>query len=626
MNVELLEVRDFLSSHMPFAQLSEDDLDAMPRWLELRYFRRDSVIIEVGFDNRHLYIIRSGAVELTNPQENLMARLGEGECFGNLSLVAGIQSPKRAKAIEDCLVYMLPGERFQQLRRDYSHFDHHFNQLDNDRMQRAVRRLHTPEKAHSDMLFMTSKVHDLLQRRPICATPEQSIREVATIMSRERVSSLLVTEQDKLVGIVTDRDLRSRVLAIGRSPEEPVRNIMTADPISLPASAFTFEALLTMTHHNLHHMPIVENGELLGLVTTTDLMRQQSANPVYLVGDIRKQPDVESMARISRRLPHVLADLVRADASAYDIGRIITSMGDAVTKRLVELAEEKLGAAPLPYAWLVFGSQARGEQGAHSDQDNALLLDDSYDPDNAEHQRYFTALADFICDGLNICGYRYCPGEIMARNSRWRQPLRQWQAYFDDWIDRPEPEALLNATIFFDMRAVCGDVTLFERLQTRVLKKSAAQQIFIAHLAKNALNFQPPLGFFRQFVLEASGEHQKTFNLKERGVVPIIDAARVYALSNGIAAVNTHDRLLQLETAGKLSRESALNLRDAWEFIAFVRFRHQAQQIGLELAPDNYVAPDSLSDFERHHLKDAFKIVSSIQNILAQHYQVGRLA
>jgi len=382
--------------------------------------------------------------------------------------------------------------------------------------------------------------------------------------------------------------------------------------------ALAFEALLTMSRHNVHHLPIVEGDTLRGVVTTTDLMRQQVDSPVYLVGEIWKQEQVDGLADIAAGVPGMVRQMVEAGAQADDVGRMVTSVTDAVTERLLDLAIDRLGEPPVPFAWLALGSQARQEQTAHSDQDNALLLSD--DATDA-HDPYFADLAAFVCDGLDACGYEYCPGDVMATTDRWRQPLQEWKRTFRGWIDEPHPKSLIHASIFFDLRHVYGNPSLTQRLQSYVLGRTSQNSIFLASLTVNALDHKPPLGFFRQFVLEEHGGQKDTLDLKLNGVVPIIDLARIYALAHGVSAVHTLERFQRLAATGGMNASDAADLRDAFEFIGTVRIQHQADQIRRGTEPDNFVSPDRLSDFDRRHLKDAFRITRRMQSALSQRYQ-----
>jgi CBS domain-containing protein len=270
---------------------------------------------------------------------------------------------------------------------------------------------------------------------------------------------------------------------------------------------------------------------------------------------------------------------------------------------------------------LVGGSQARREQSSHSDQDNALLISDAMSGDD---DQYFRALAERVNDGLNACGYIYCPGEVMAKTDRWRQPQAVWKRYFEQWIERPEPKALMFASVFFDLRALHDPSGLFPRLHDHVLELSRNNRIFIAYMAANALKHRPPLGFFRSFVLIRSGDHNHTFDIKHRGSVPIVDLARVYALSSGLPEINTVERLEAAAEHKSLSRNGSANLIDAYELISTLRMRHQTEQIRHGAKADNFLAPEQLSPLERGHLKDAFRLIDTMQESLGQRYQAGR--
>jgi len=311
--------------------------------------------------------------------------------------------------------------------------------------------------------------------------------------------------------------------------------------------------------------------------------------------------------------------LAAAQASAYASGHIVTAVTDAITARLLQLAELQFGPPPVDYAWVAAGSQARHEQTARSDQDNCLVLDDAYD--ETAHGAYFSQLAGWVNDGLNACGYVYCPGEMMARNPAWCQPQRVWRSYFDTWTHRPEPKALMLTCVFFDLRLIHGQAALLDSLRTDVLAQTRSNRIFLAHMVGNALTHRPPLSLFGGLSTIRSGEHRDTIDLKHSGIVPIIDLARIYALAGGHAAVNTHDRLAVAADSKEISPSSAHDLRDALEFMASLRIRHQARQMALGEPADNFLAPDELSNFERSQLKDAFGVVQTLQSVLAQRYR-----
>ena len=468
--------------------------------------------------------------------------------------------------------------------------------------------------------LMTTPVRTLIKREPITLPPNTSIAEAARTMSEQRVSSVLLVEQGHLFGLITDRDLRNRVLATGLDPARPVADIATLAPMTIDVQNPAFDALLLMARHNIHHVPVLDGQRIVGMITATDVTEQHSTSAVYLAGEVYKQTSIDGLKAASGRIKRLQHSLASAQASAYSSGHIITAITDAITSRLLQLAEMQLGPAPVDYVWVAAGSQARNEQTAKSDQDNCMVLDDGFD--EAQHGAYFKALAQFVCNGLDACGYIYCPGEMMAMTDTWRQPQRRWAEYFARWTSVPEPKALMLTCVFFDLRAVHGKTSLLDDLRRDVLSRTKGNTLFLAHMVANALQHQPPLGVFKGISAIRSGEHKGAIDLKHTGVVPIVDLARVYALAGGHEAVNTHDRLVSAAAGGAISEQSARDLRDALEFIAFTRIQHQARQIAAGQPPDHFLPLGDISNFERSQLKDAFNVVQSLQSVIGQRYRM----
>lgn len=479
------------------------------------------------------------------------------------------------------------------------------------------------EQDNSDVSLLTLRLHDLA--RPVLQVSSvTSIRETAEAMTAANNNAVLIVDDGKLSGIVTDQNFRVRVVAAGRDPGAPIAEIMTRKPLTLPPAAAASEAFLLMASRNIRHIPVVDSHTqaIHGVVGATDLLRSQSHNTVYLIGDIYLAKDVETVQQLSQHIPQALVSMVRSQLTAYHVTHALSSIGHAITRRLLQLAEQQLGAPPVAYAFLVAGSMARSEQTAYSDQDNGLLLSDDYD--EALHGDYFLQLAQFVSDGLDACGYRYCSGDIMATNPQWRQPLAVWRQYFSGWIDSPAPQALLHATIFFDLRSLYGDETLFTQLQHDILQQTRSNRLFQSYLAANALSFRPPLGFFKGFLLEESATGSKGLDMKKRGVVPVIDLIRVYTLALGLPEQNTRERMeaLQHQAAGVgISAGSLADLQEAFEFISSLRLQHQARQIEAGIAPDHTVPPAQFSALEQRHLKNAFEVISDLQSALARQYQ-----
>ncbi|MGB4335668.1 MAG: DUF294 nucleotidyltransferase-like domain-containing protein [Chromatiaceae bacterium] len=621
MDVELLEIRDFLASHHPFDLLPGGALDRLPKKLSVRYFRRGLEFPPKDADQAYLYILRRGAVELRNPSGDLLSKLAEGDLCTTDCLKVDVTLTLTGSTAEDTLCYLLTCADLAKLRADYPDFATFFDHSQRERLRKALDLMQL-EPTTSGGTLMTVNIRDFVAGRKVTSVPlEASIRAAATAMSEDRVASIFVMDGERLAGIITDRDLRTRCIAAGLSFEEPVTRIMTTQLHTITSGTLAFHALITMTRLNVHHLPVLEDGRVIGMLSTSDLVRFQSANSVYMVGDIRKARDLEALVALSAKVSNLQVQLVRSGATTDQVGQAVSAVTDAITTRLLEMAEQELGPPPVPYAWMAAGSQARREQSSHSDQDNALLIADHMKPDD---DAYFAALARIVNDGLNACGYVYCPGNVMASNPKWRQPLRMWRKYFNSWIERPEPLALMHSSIFFDLRAIHDPEGMVGELREHVLDLSRANRIFIGYMVANALKHRPPLGFFRNFVLVSGGNHDKTLDLKHRGTVPIIDMARVYALTTGQPAVNTTERLEQAAKSQAVSQDGAANLIDALELIGALRLRHQAEQLRQGQKADNFLAPDSLSGLERGHLKDAFSLINTMQDYLEQRYQAGR--
>jgi CBS domain-containing protein len=617
MEVELIEIRQFLEKRNPFIYLSKELLDELPQDIEIRYLRRDGF-----FPSRqnYLYVVRSGAIEIFDKKGELCEKLGEGDIYSVTCQLVNLSQCDSGKATEDTLLYMLSCDRLKELCVESPEFGEHFQASVKERLKAAVTT--ALESDDPTVAAMMVSVGSLLRREPVTVESGMTIRETAAIMSNKNVSSVMVMRDDRLIGLVTDRDLRKRCVAVGLNGNEKIDHIMTMDPRVITSSTLTAQALMTMTRMHVHHLPVTRNGKLVGMITATDLANQQSANSAYLAADLRKAKTVADLVEVSKRLPALHMRMAHASVTAKHIGEAVSCLTDSITARLLEMAEEKFGRPPVPYVWMAGGSQARHEQSSHSDQDNALLLSDDFKP---EHDGYFASLAQFVSDGLNLCGFEYCPGDAMATNPQWRQPLNVWKQYFTSWIESPTPMSMMLSSIFFDLRPVTGPDALFVPLQKMILQKSQVNRIFLAYMMANAMKHRPPLGFFRQFVLERGGEHDETLDLKHRGIVPITDIARMLALSMGKEPVNTVERLRACAGTQALSQDMAENLEDALEFIATLRIRHQANQIKKGLPPDNYVPPDNLSELEREHLKHAFKVIQTMQESMIKRFGADKL-
>ena len=618
MDAPSADALSFIRQHHPFDALSDMVAEELGRHLSTELHADGAMIYAVGERVPCLRVVARGEVDLLSAEGELIGELHAGDSFGQRALfndgVATQAVRARATGGEgDVEIHCIAASTFHLLVETEASFKAFFG--------RFLPRRERPEGAGSDASLVGIPLRELMTPDPVGVPPHTPIREAAGLMAARHISCVLVVEQGRLVGLLTTGDITGRVVSAGLDPGAPVETVMTRDPMAFAPNASGFDAMLAMSARGIGHLPIVEDGRPVGILTRTNLVRRQQVSAVYMIGDIRRLSDPADLARVIDKVPGLLAQLVGSGVAPHEVAHVVTSVTDALTVRLLALAEARLGPPPVPYLWLACGSQGRREQTGVSDQDNCLILDDAFEA--AAHDPYFRALAAFVSDGLDEAGYFYCPGEMMATNPQWRQPARVWRGYFEKWVRRPDPMAQMLASVMFDLRPIHGETALFEGLQRRTLQMAKADSIFRAHMAANSLKHTPPLGLFRGFALIRSGEHKDTVDLKHNGVVPIVDLARVYALEGAIEVVNTRERLLAAREAGTLSKDGASDLIDAYDLISTLRLRHQARQIRDGEKPDNFLPPSRLSAFERNHLKDAFGVIKSLQSALGHARSAG---
>jgi len=625
MQIEQSEVLDFLRRHPPFSSLPDEELASVANNVEVAYYRAQSTILQLGQDNYQWYVIRSGAVEVFRRDGQLYNRLEAGDFFGEQSLMHNRPIRFPVIAFEDTLVYLIGKEKFNYLFDNFEGFADYVEVEDQTRLRQSI------AKREDDNTLLTAKVETLITSLPVTVCSSTTVHQAAIEMTEQNVSSLLITrsEEDQteqslpVIGIVTDSDIRRRLVAEGFSCDIPVAEIMNTELIYVQSNQFIFEAMMLMLKHNVQYLPVLKKSRPIGLISHLDILRYESQNSLFLVKNIFSAQSLDELTALTNGVQECFTRMVQQDANSQMIGNAMAVVGRSFKQRLCELAEIHLGPPPVPYCFLALGSMARGEQLIVTDQDNAIILDNSFQP--SLHDEYFAALASFVCDGLARCGYSYCTGDIMATNSRWRQPLAIWQQYFSQWIEQPSAESLLHSAIFFDLEGVWGQIQWAEQLNRLIRQKSNKNSRFLACMARNALLRTPPLGFFKDFVMETDGRQTNSINMKRRGTAPLADLVRVHALAVGSSARNTFERLEDIFEAGILPPGRGQDLRDSLEFIAMVRIRHQALDIQLNHEPDNNIEPEYLSDFERKNLKEAFQILSSAQRFMKFKYQPGRV-
>lgn len=621
MDIEVREVRDFLGAHEPWGQLPRHELDSLVGRSGLRYYRRGSVIFGVGDPNATVYVVRSGGVDLTEASGNLVERVGPGGIFGVQSVLHQVNSPLQVRAIEDTLVVVIGAADFLAVTATNPQVESFFEATSDHRLAGGVQRA---QRSRTGEVALGRTVETLLTRRPIHAESTISIRRAAQVMTEHHVSALLIMDAGRLVGIVTDRDLRSKVVAVGAGTEAPVSQVMTRNLITIPPSARAFEALLTMSSRGIHHLPVVRDQEVLGLVSSGDMMRLDRAHPIYLAADIARQTDPAGVAEVCQRIPQLVAEYIDSDATAAQISHLLATISDAATTALIGLAEREFGPAPrvagspVGWAWVALGSQARHEGRLGSDQDHCIILDDAAAQLDEQQRAWFTQLAARVIEGLEASGYPRCRGDVMA--TTWCLPASEWRRRISQWLNTPDSTEVLHAQIFFDARAVHGADHLVDDLLGWLRTQTPGATRFLTHLAAQAVAYTPPLGFFKGFVLERGGDHADTLDLKAASHA-IIQVARCHALAMGSTQTNTRARLEVAAQAGRIDPRQASALIDAAEFIQHLRLRHQADDLRRGQHPDNHIAPRTLNALDQSTLREAFAVISRALKSVAYAHQ-----
>ena len=601
------QVEDFLNTSAPFDVLDKEQKLELVKHTELIYLTADNVG-DLQKGKSSLFLIQNGQFSVQDSDAPLR-HLSEGDYFGytnimekrNFSLSISVDSPGLVYCFEASAVtplFELPAIR------------NFFDGLRNNALQNHA-------ISDSNSMWLYKGLEDVINKSPVSVDVETSITVAAQIMTNQKVSSLLVTREDKLIGIITDRDLRSRVVAASLDIHLPVSHIMTPNPAQIMGNRTLFDALALMTERNIHHLPVIDQQTLvpLGMVTASDIIRHQRGNVLFIIGELSKAENLYELTRLSWQLPHYFSAHAKK-AGDYDIaGKILSQATDIMTRKLIGFFQQANGKAPIMFAWLVYGSQAREDQTMGSDQDNGLLLAER--PSEAQAE-YFAKMADYVCNGLAKCGIKLCDGNIMASNSKLRLSLEEAIEEAKRWVKAPTKDAIMHFNIFLDVRCAAGDISLFKQLQ-RQRAPLMKQNMFLAALTRNSNEISVPLSMFQKFIYEKGRKEKDVIDLKTRAVALINNIARIYALADGVTLPNTLARLDALSENSQLSKRDATNLRDIWLFLNRLRWRHQLEN----KVTDNRVSVSSLSSIEKHQLKAAFKAIERTNQAMVMKFSGG---
>lgn len=623
----LEEAISFLQKNPPYQFLDGPVLKDIAHSLSMEFYPKDTVILKQdGPPSDAVRIIKKGSVKILvraeGGMDSVMDFRGEGDSFGFVSMLAKDRQKTTVIAADDTICYILGREKILKLIETAPAFAEYFMSHLTRYIDRTFEEMKGRSLAYSgtDRLLFTTPSGDIAKE--VITVPEDAtLQEAAKVMARHRISSLIALNKNNVpAGIITDRDLR-RVVANARNVNDPVKDIMSISLIRVDAADSCFEAVLKMIKYNIHHMIVIKEGELKGIITNHDLMLLQGTSPLSFVNDIEKQQTIEDLVPVTSKMNTIIGLLLQESTKAGSITGIITEINDRLLKKVIEIAEKKFGPPPVPYCFIVYGSEGRREQTFRTDQDNAIIYADTSAEGEEEAEKYFSVLSAFIKNSLVQIGFSSCKADYMASNPKWRKALKQWKDYFDNWITQPTPDAVLKSLIFFDMRPVHGKFSLCEELRSFYTPLILKNKIFLANMASIIVKNTPPIGFLKSFVVEKSGEHKNEFDLKLKGIMPLNDIIRLFALENGVRLTSTLDRIGALKAGQSAVREYHNEIVHAFEFIMMLRMHYQFEQIKEGHSPDNFINPDKLSNLEKKTLREAFHLISKLQGIVVEMYK-----
>ena len=599
------DIAGFLGSHPPFDVVDAGELARIGAVTETEVTPRGAAIFAQGAGPvESVWMVRSGSVEVIH-DGRVLDLLGPGELFGHASMISGLPTGFEARAAEDTVCYRIPAEVIRPLlaRPDVLQF------VARSIVNRTVPAAALPEEQ--------VQVVTLIRRPPLLCQGTEPIREAARRMTEEGASAVLVPLSGSF-GIVTDRDLRRRVIVPGLSPDAPVSSIMTAPAFTVTADRLGGDVLLDMLERNVHHIPVVSAaGRVLGVVDDGDLVAAEGRKPLLLRRAIALAESPAELATAAAGLNPVIIALHDARVTAEQVTAVRSVVLDALTRRLVELAVRDAGTPPVPFTWFALGSLARREAAPSSDVDSALAWDGTPPGDAAG---YFGRVTRAVDEGLRACGISPDEHGASAANPIFARSLASWRRAAQSLSEDPtQDKALILVSVLADSRPVWGSGGdraggLWEGQPTPDLLRL---------LARFALSFRPPTGFLRDFVVEHSGERRGQLDLKHGGLIPIVDLARWAGMAAGMASASTRERLRAAEAAGTMDSAEAQTLTEAFGFIFSLRLDHQVEQLRRGSAPDDFIDPKTLNPLARSYLREAFRAVASVQANLSAELSLG---
>jgi CBS domain-containing protein len=618
---------EFLQRFSPFNRMEPEALAFLAASLRLAFYAKGNEILtpEMG-QPRFFHIVQRGKVQARQSgaaavTEYATIPIGPGECFPIGAISARRPSTNTYIAVEDSFVYQLAADDFVELMQMSPVFHLFCTRYIASLLNQSRQQLQSAfAQRAAEQQAMTTALGKLLKHEPVTVTPDTTTRSALEKMAERHIGCIVIVDGDhRPVGILTQSDLLPRVVLSGFDLARPIREVMTSTPRVIAESASAYDAVLEMATHGLRHLMVIDNqGRLKGVVSERDLFSLQRISVRQIRASIEAAGDVDTLRRASQDIHQLALNLIAQGIAAEQLTQFISALNDALTRRIITIELDRHQLRDVEYAWLAFGSEGRHEQTLSTDQDNGLIFSCAAQTDKEALRQRLVAFAASVNRSLAACGFPLCKGNIMASNPQLCLTLDEWQRRFSSWINEPDPQALLNASIFFDYRVLSGNEQLGDRLRDWLNRTARKNSTFLRMMAANALQVAPPLGRIRDFVLDDDG----TIDLKTAGARLFVDAARILALRAEVASSSTVQRLRQAAPRIGIRADELSAIIDGFHFIQLLRLRAQHLDDQHGTPGDNKIKPDELNELDRRILKEAFRQARKLQLRLKLDYQL----
>ncbi|MEQ1661622.1 MAG: DUF294 nucleotidyltransferase-like domain-containing protein [Thiobacillus sp.] len=613
---------DALQRQSPFSAMPADEVMWLVQRLSVAYFPHDTTLLApADAAASTLFIIKQGTVSGATAEGQTILQLAPGEMFPLGALLAGRGVANRYLATTDTFCYQLPAADFHVLLAKSAAFHDFCTRRIASLLEESHRSVQSEYAlALDDESRFARPLASLIRRSPLSVPSTTPLADALTKMETTRVGSVVVIDHAaQPIGILTLKDVLARVTLPGVPLATPINAVMTPNPATLSVDAPVADALVLMARQGIHHLPLLRDGKLVGVVSEKDIFALRRLSVEGITTALARIDDPARLPALAQDIGDLAHSLLAQGMDAENLTAIISSLNDRVTERIIALESEADHAlAGLRWCWLALGSEGRMEQTLATDQDNALIFQTTNDTQHTA----LLAFAERVNARLDACGFPLCKGGIMASNPKWCLSAADWQRQFTEWIDHGSPEALLHASIFFDFRPLAGDTALALELRDWLNWAAQRNPRFLHQMAGNALRNRPPLGVVRDFVLSEDETHPHTLDLKLNGATPFVDAARIFALATGSPQTNTAKRLREAAHALHVPDAELADWNRAFHFLQLLRLRHQHTQLRAGHAPDNHIDPDTLNPLDRRIFKEALRQARKVQTRLAMDYKL----